>query len=198
MVRRLWLPLLVRLLGFEAPDIGARLQLRDVVRVMVALIASPRGLGSVGNWRPLLLLLGRCGVASLVDHLLLLQRVRNLGCLTSKVEISSDVLLSSGATAKGVVIEGIVGLVKLVTESVVRLLEIDASCVLVLTVHGRVQRARLTHRHPLPLRPSWQRHRGGQSQGHWKSGPCRAAGLCRIQRTTWLGDARLRVVVVDG
>jgi hypothetical protein len=98
------------LLGLEAPDIGTRLQLRDVVGIMVALIAGPSGLRGVRNGRPLLL--GR-GVASLVDHLLFLQGVCDLGRLAGKVEIASDALLGRRGVAKGVVVEGIVGLVEL-------------------------------------------------------------------------------------
>jgi hypothetical protein len=111
-------------LGLEAPDIGTRLQLRDVVGVMVALIAGPGGLRSVRNGGPLLL---RHGVAGLVDHLLFLQGVCDLGRLAGKVEIASDGLLGGGGVAKGVVIEGIVGLVELLAEAVVRLLEVDPS-----------------------------------------------------------------------
>lgn len=102
-----------RLFGLQTPDVGTRLQTRYVLRILVTFIACLSGLRGVRD-RRLLLLDG--WVASLVDHLLLLQGVCNLGCLTSKVEIPPDVLLGDWSTvAEGVIVEGIVSLVKLVT-----------------------------------------------------------------------------------
>ena len=114
-----------RLLGLQPPDVGTRLQSRDVLGILVALVTRPGRLGGVRNRR--LLLLGGW-MASLVDHLLLLQRVCNLGCLTGKIEISPDVLLGDwGTVAKGVIVEGIIGFVELVTQSIVRLFEVNSS-----------------------------------------------------------------------
>lgn len=68
------------------------------------------------------------GRASLVDHLLLLQRVCNLGSLASEVEIPPDALLGGWTgVAKSVVVEHVVGLVELIAQAVVRLLEVDSS-----------------------------------------------------------------------
>lgn len=82
---------------------------------MVALIAGPGGLRSVRDGGPLLLdLLLGSRVTDLVDHLLFLQRVGDLGGLAGKVEVPTDVLLGRWAAAKGVVVEDIVGLIELV------------------------------------------------------------------------------------
>lgn len=82
------LPLCSWLLRLEAPNIGARLQLRDVLGVLVALVASSVRLGRLWDRRSLLvllllvvvlvlllLLLLRILLTSLVQHLLLLQGV---------------------------------------------------------------------------------------------------------------------------
>jgi hypothetical protein len=60
----------------------------------------------------LLLLRGR--LAGLVEHLLLLNGCGDLGRLACEVEVFADPLLGRGAPAKSIVIEGIVGLVKLI------------------------------------------------------------------------------------
>jgi hypothetical protein len=52
------LPLRSGLLRLETPDIGAGFQLRDVLGIFVALIASAVRLGRLWDWRPLLVLLG--------------------------------------------------------------------------------------------------------------------------------------------
>lgn len=93
LVLRLLLALNSRLFGLEAPDIGARLQLRDVLGVFVALIAGSVGLRgrlAVLLLRLILLLLrllllllllrSRSGEAltGLVQHLFLLDRARDL------------------------------------------------------------------------------------------------------------------------
>jgi hypothetical protein len=128
--RRLWgrLPLRGWLLRFETPDIGARLQLRDVLRVLVALIACSIGLGRLWNGWPLLVLLGLLllillmllllllllllGIllTGLVQHLLLLQGAGYHGGLASKVKVFADRLLRGRAAAKGVVVE-VIGIV---------------------------------------------------------------------------------------
>ena len=123
LLRRLLLPRGRRLFGLQTPDVGTRLQPRDVLGILVAFVASPGGLGSMGNRR--LLLDGR---ASLVDDLLLLQGVCNLCSLAGEVEIPPDALLGRwAAVAEGVVVEGIVSLVELVAQAVVRLLEVNSS-----------------------------------------------------------------------
>lgn len=187
---RLWLFGRCRLLGLETPDIGASLELGDIVGVMVALVAGPGGLGGVEDGRRLVLdvlvhvLLGS-GVANLVDHLLLVQRVCNLGRLAGEIKIAADVLLGGRGAAKGVVVEGVVGLIELVAQAIVRLLEVDASHTV--SRLARVRVARHTHRHRLPLHRDWQRHRGGRSRGRLWSGPCRGAAWRRTRRKTWRG-----------
>ena len=101
-----------RLLRLQPPDVCACLQLRDVFRVVVTLIAGPGRLGRMGNRG--LLLLGR-GLASLIEHLLLLYGARDLGRLPSKIEVFADVLLRRRAGAEGVIVEDIVGFIELVT-----------------------------------------------------------------------------------
>lgn len=120
---RLWLLSSRGRLRLEAPDVGTGFQLGDVVGIMVTLVAGPGGLRSVGDRR--LLLLGR-RVTSLVDHLLLLEGIGDHGRLAGEVEIPSDGLLGDWAAAKGVVIEGIVGLVELVAQAIVGFFKIDA------------------------------------------------------------------------
>jgi hypothetical protein len=66
----------------------------------------------MGNGR--LLLLGR-GLASLIEHLLLLYGTRNLGRLPSEIKVLADVLLRRRVGAESVVVEDIVGFVELVT-----------------------------------------------------------------------------------
>jgi hypothetical protein len=110
------------LLGLQTPDICARFQLRNIFGVFVALVAGPR-LRGLRNRRLVLL---RRSLASLIEHLLLLQDVGDLGCLARKVEVLVDGLLD-GRAAKGVVVEGVISIVEVVTEAIVRLLEIDAA-----------------------------------------------------------------------
>jgi len=116
------------LLGLQAPDVCARLQLGDVLRVLVALVARAVGLGRLGDRWPVLLLLLRLvlgnTLARLVQHLLLLQDVPHLGRLPRKVKVLVHGALN-GRPAKGVVVEGIVAVIELVAEAVVRLLEVD-------------------------------------------------------------------------
>jgi hypothetical protein len=127
-----------RLLGLETPDVGARLELGDVLGVFVALVASAGGLGGLRDRGALvlllllmvllrvvllllvvvmlllllLLLLLSWALAGLVEHLLLLHGAGNLGRLTGKVKVLANALLGGGAIAKRVVIEGIVGVVE--------------------------------------------------------------------------------------
>jgi hypothetical protein len=110
------------LLGLQAPDVCARFQLRNIFGVFVALVTSPgfRGLGN--RWLVVL----RRSLAGLVEHLLFLQDVGDLGCLTRKVKVLVDGLLD-GRTPKGVVVEGVVGIIEVVAEAIVRLLEVDAA-----------------------------------------------------------------------
>ena len=116
------------LLRLQAPDVGAGLELGDVLGVLVALVA-----GAGGLWlgrRLSLLLLGRGpgeALAGLVEHLLLLHGARDLGCLAGKVKVLADVLLRGRAiAAERVVVEGVVGVVELAAEALVGLLEVDA------------------------------------------------------------------------
>jgi hypothetical protein len=124
-----------RLLGLETPDVGARLELGDVLGVFVALVASAGGLGGLRDRGALvlllllmvllrvvllllllvmllLLLLLSWALAGLVEHLLLLHGAGNLGRLTGKVKVLANALLGGGAIAKRVVIEGIVSVVE--------------------------------------------------------------------------------------
>ena len=111
-----------RLLGLEAPDIGTRLELGNVLGVLVALVASSSWLGGLGREGSLV---GRL-LASLEQHLLLVQRVGHHGRLAGEVEILAHGLLGRRAVAEGVIVEVIVGVIELVAETVVRLFEIDA------------------------------------------------------------------------
>jgi hypothetical protein len=121
------------LLRLEAPDVCARLQLRDVLGVFIALVARTVGLRRLGDGRLVLLLrllvlllrsMLRNALASLVQHLLLLQDVPHLGRLPRKVEVLVDGALN-GRPAERVVVQGIVAVVELVAEAVVRLVEVD-------------------------------------------------------------------------
>lgn len=98
-----------RLLGLQTPNVGARLELRNILGVVVTLITSSRGLGSVRNRG---FLLGR-RLASLEEHLLLVDGTGDLGGLAGKIEIFANAMLGCRA-AKSVIIEGIVGLIEAV------------------------------------------------------------------------------------
>jgi hypothetical protein len=101
-------------------------------------------------------------LASLVEHLLLLQRVRDHGCLAGKVEVLADRLLRGGAAAEGVVVEVIGIVVELVAEAVVGLFKVNA-IVRLAGVRMYIQvHLQPTHRHRLlPLHPAQQRRRAG-------------------------------------
>ena len=145
--RRLVLGLLLlltlgcRLLGLQAPDVGTRLQLRDVVGVLVAFISGPSGLRGVVRGLLLvlmllllvlllLLLLGsgpREALTSLVQHLLLLNGAGNLRSLACEVEVPAHTLLRGRPiVAEGIVVEGIVGVVERTTQALVCVVEVDA------------------------------------------------------------------------
>jgi hypothetical protein len=138
----LGLPLSCRLLWLQTPDVGARLELRNELGVLVAFIASPSRLGGLRDgWSLLVLVLlvlmllvlmllvllllvllllvllrSRPGeaLAGLEEHLLLLQRVGDLGCLASEVEVFADTLLGGRAiAAERVIVEGVVAIVEL-------------------------------------------------------------------------------------
>lgn len=109
------------LLRLQPPDVGARLELRDVLGVLVAFIAAAVGLRGLGYRRLVLL---RRTLASLEEHLLLLQDVGHLGGLAGEVKVLVNGLLDR-RTAKGVVVEGIVRVVELVAKAIVCLFEID-------------------------------------------------------------------------
>ena len=74
----------------------------------------------------ILILILRDLLASLVNHLLFLQRVRDHGGLPGKVEVLANRLLRRRAAAKGIVVEVIGVIVELVAEAVVGLFEVDA------------------------------------------------------------------------
>jgi hypothetical protein len=114
--------LLRLLLGLEAPDIGTRLQLRNIFGVFVALITGPVGLRGLWDWRPVLL---GGALTSLVQHLLFLHDVGDLGGLARKVEMLVDRLLELRA-AKGVVVEGIVSVIERISVTIIGFLEVDA------------------------------------------------------------------------
>lgn len=115
-----WLSLL---LGLETPDVCAGFQLRNILGVFVALVATPVRLRSLRDgW--LVLLLG-VALAGLEEHLLLLQDVGDLGGLAGEVEVLVNGLLN-GRPSEGVVIEGVVGIVEAITEAIIRLFEVDA------------------------------------------------------------------------
>lgn len=125
-LRREWLRLRRSLrnglLGLETPDVCASLELRNVLGVLVTLVAGSAGLGRLWDGRPLL----RGPLARLVEHLLLLQRVLDHGSLPGEVEILANRLLRGRPAAEGVVVEHIVAVVERIAEAVVRLLEVDA------------------------------------------------------------------------
>jgi hypothetical protein len=88
------------LLWLETPDIGTRLELRNVLGVLVALIARPVGLGGLGDGGLLLvlllvllllllLLLVMLGdlLTGMEEHLLLLDGASDQRCLTGKVKV---------------------------------------------------------------------------------------------------------------
>jgi hypothetical protein len=75
------------LLRLDPPDISTRLQLGNVVGVMVALVAGSGGFGSLGDGRPLLLLRRLTG---LEKQLLFMDGGGDLRGLASKVKVPSD------------------------------------------------------------------------------------------------------------
>jgi hypothetical protein len=119
---RLMVALLRLLLRLQTPDICTCLQLRDVLGVFVALVATAVRLRSLRHRRLVLL---RRALTGLEKHLLFLQNVGDLGGLAGKVEVLVNRLLNR-RTAKSVVVEGIVGVIERVAEAIVGLLEVDA------------------------------------------------------------------------
>ena len=118
-----------RLLRLQAPNIGARLQLRNIVGVLVAFITGPGGPRGVRNGRLLLLLGSRPGkaLARLKEHLFFLHGAGDLGRLTSEVEVPTHALLGGRTmAAEGIIVEGIVGVVELSAQTLVRVVEINA------------------------------------------------------------------------
>ena len=150
---------------------------------MVAFVAGPGGLRSLGDRRPLL---GRW-LASLIEHLLLVDRARYLGCLAGEVEVFPDGLLRGRTAAKGIVVECIVRLVELVAEAVVRLLEIYAVARIRRASRGRILTMRTIRRRHLQMRrPDLRRHRASaRSRAPSTSGRGRWAGRHQSRRKTW-------------
>jgi hypothetical protein len=154
--RRLVLGLLLlltlgcRLLGLQAPDVGTRLQLRNVVGVLVAFISGPSGLRGLVRGLLLILLLllllllvllllllvllvlllgggPREALTSLVQHLLLLDGAGNLRSLAREVKVPAHTLLRGRPiVAEGIVVEGIVAVVERTTQALVCVVEVDA------------------------------------------------------------------------
>jgi hypothetical protein len=150
--RRLVLGLLLlltlgcRLLGLQAPDVGTRLQLRDVVGVLVAFISGPSGLRGLVRGLLLVLLLllllllmlllmllmllgsrPREALTSLVQHLLLLDGAGDLRSLACEVKIPAHILLRGRPIgAEGIVVEGVVGVVERTAQALVCVVEVDA------------------------------------------------------------------------
>ena len=173
-----WLSLL---LGLQTPNVCTGFQLRNILGIFVALVATPVGLRSLRDGRLVLLL--RVALAGLEEHLLLLQDVGDLGGLAGEVEVLVNRLLD-GRPSEGVVVEGVVGIVEAITEAMIRLFKVDARSLLRNVTWAA--EAQHTHHHRLPLHCSAQRkHRAGQSRGHWTRDRGHVAGCCRIQRTTW-------------
>jgi hypothetical protein len=153
--RRLVLGLLLlltlgcRLLGLQAPDVGTRLQLRNVVGVLVAFISGPSGLRGLVRGLLLILLLllllllvllllllvllvlllgggPREALTSLVQHLLLLDGAGNLRSLAREVKVPAHTLLRGRPiVAEGIVVEGIVAVVERTTQALVCVVEVD-------------------------------------------------------------------------
>jgi hypothetical protein len=114
--------LLGLLLRLQTPDICTCLQLRDVLGVFVALVATAVRLRSLRHRRLVLL---RRALTGLEKHLLFLQNVGDLGGLAGEVEVLVNRLLNR-RTAESVIVEGIVGVIERVAEAIVGLLEVDA------------------------------------------------------------------------
>lgn len=102
----------------DSPDISARLEVANVARLGIVFVSSLDGL-------PLLPFhLGR-GLASTVQHLLLVDCAGNLGRLAGEVEVLADGL--GRLAAKGVIVEGVIGFIKLVSEAIVGVVKIEAA-----------------------------------------------------------------------
>lgn len=176
------------MLGLDSPDVRLELQSRNVIGVLVALIARPgraRDIRDIRGRR-----LGSLG-ARLEQPLLLVDGVGYLGRLPRKVKVPPDGLLRRRVSAKSVVVEDIVCLVELVAEAVVGVFEVDAAFVRQLIPSPGRGGLRPTHRHR-GLRICRMRRTGlspVQSQARSKSGPGPGAGSCQSQRMTWRGGA---------
>lgn len=180
------LGLVRRLLRLEAPDVRPRLQLRNVLGVLVALIATSVGLRGLGDGRLVLL---RRALAGLEEHVLFLYGVGDLRRLAGEVEV-----FPRRARAEGIVVEGVVGVVELIAEAVIRLFEVDATQPLIPS--SGVVAAQHTHHRRLPLHyQDPQKRRAVQSRGRSRNGRGPSAGWRRSQRTTWWAEPVAGVLV---
>lgn len=108
-----------------APDGCIRLELWDVAGLLVRLITSPGGLGSLRLLH---------GLPCMMQHLLFQQRVSDLRRLSGEIEVPANVLARDGlATAEGVVVEGVTRLVKLLAQTVVGVVEVQHLVIVVTT-----------------------------------------------------------------
>ena len=116
-MRLLWLS---RLLGRQAPDAGVCLELGNVLGLGVVFVAGALGLLLLLLVLETLLLLRR--LTSIVQGLFFFDGAGNLVGSAKEVEI----LAYAAAVTKGIVVEGIAGLVELVGQSIVSVVEVEA------------------------------------------------------------------------
>ena len=111
------LRLLSRLLGHRcAPDGGICLELREIVRLLVGFISSALGL------------LLHCllhGHTGMMQRLLFHESLADLCSLAGEVKVPASLAGGRHAGSKGVIVESVSGLVQLVSQAVVGLLEVQ-------------------------------------------------------------------------
>ena len=119
-------------LGRHAPQTCVGLEVRDVAWVFVLLVSRPCRLDCVSGWtgcgrthRPGADLLTR------IEQMLLVDGIGYLGCLAKEIKVFPNSFLAGLAccrawTTEGLVVEGIIRLVQPITETVVRLFEVQA------------------------------------------------------------------------
>lgn len=102
-----------------------RLNVWNVTRILILLVTSSLRLWwLVGSW------LRRRSVLQAIPHLFLLDRIGDLGSVPKKVEISSDgatIVSALGAPTKGIVVQVISRLFKLVTEAIIGVFKVQAT-----------------------------------------------------------------------
>lgn len=119
----------------------------------------------------------------MVQHMLFLQRIGNLRGLTGKVEVLANGLLRGRPASESVVVEGIVGIVEAVAESIIRLIKVDAAPLV--SKARQWWEAQHTHHRRLPLHSGPQKHRAVQTQVHLPDALGRGADWCQSRRMTW-------------